>query len=38
MRKVADEIPAYNYGTTDVTASPVSLDKFEKMKVWAEFR
>jgi Protoglobin len=37
MRKVADEIPAYTYGTADVTASPVSLDELEKLKVSARF-
>jgi hypothetical protein len=37
MKKVADEIPAYTYGTTDVSPSPVSLDELEKLKVSAGF-
>jgi hypothetical protein len=37
MRKVADEIPAYTYGTAGVTASPVSLAELEKLKVSARF-
>lgn len=37
MKKVADEIPAYTYGTTDVAASPVTLDDLEKLKVSAGF-
>jgi Protoglobin len=37
MKKVADEIPAYTYGTTEVAASPVSLDELEKLKVSAGF-
>ena len=37
MKKVADEIPAYTYGTTAVAASPVTLDDLEKLKVSAGF-
>jgi hypothetical protein len=37
MKKVADEIPAYTYGTTSVAASPVSRDELEKLKVSAGF-
>jgi Protoglobin len=37
MKKVADEIPAYTYGTVAVSASPVSHDELEKLKVSAGF-
>jgi hypothetical protein len=37
MKKVADEIPAYTYGTSVVAPSPVSLDELEKLKVAAGF-
>jgi hypothetical protein len=37
MRKVADQIPAYTYGTSDVTVSPVSLDELGMLKVSAGF-
>jgi len=35
MKKVADEIPGYTFGTTAVTVSPVSLDELEQLKVSA---
>jgi Protoglobin len=37
MRKVADQIPAYRYGTSDVMVSPVSLDELGILKVSAGF-
>ena len=37
MKKVADEIPAYTYGTPAVAASPVTLDDLEKLKASAGF-
>jgi hypothetical protein len=37
MRKVADQIPAYSYGTSDVMVSPVSLDELGILKVSAGF-
>jgi hypothetical protein len=37
MRKVADEIPAYTYGTAAVSPSVVSLDELEKLKVTVGF-
>jgi hypothetical protein len=37
MRKVADQIPAYTYGTSDVTVSPVSLAELGMLKVSAGF-
>ena len=37
MKKVADQIPAYTYGTAAVTDSPVSRDELEKLKVSAGF-
>lgn len=37
MKKVADEIPAYTYGTAAVPPSPVSLDELEKLKISAGF-
>ena len=37
MKKVADEIPAYTYGTASVKTSPVSLDELEKLKISAGF-
>jgi hypothetical protein len=37
MKKVADEIPGYTYGTAAVTTSEVSLDELEKLKVSAGF-
>jgi Protoglobin len=37
MKKVADEIPAYTYGTPAVAVSPVTLDDLEKLKVSAGF-
>lgn len=37
MKKVADEIPAYTYGTATVPPSPVSLDELERLKVSAGF-
>jgi hypothetical protein len=37
MKKVADEIPAYTYGTATVSTSPVSHDELEKLKVSAGF-
>jgi hypothetical protein len=37
MKKVADEIPAYTYGTMAVATSPVSLDELDRLKVTAGF-
>ena len=37
MKKVADQIPAYTYGTSDVMVSPVSLDELETLKASAGF-
>jgi Protoglobin len=37
MKKVADEIPAYTYGTGAVITSPVSLDELEQLKVSTGF-
>src|ERR1700691_5890883 len=37
MKKVADEIPGYTYGTAAVTTSEVSLEELEKLKVSAGF-
>ena len=37
MKKVAGEIPAYTYGTTDVAASPVTLGELEQLKISAGF-
>ena len=37
MKKVAEEIPAYTYGTRAVAASPVSLDDLEMLKASAGF-
>ena len=37
MKKVADQIPAYTYGTAAVTRSPVSLDELERLKTSAGF-
>lgn len=37
MKKVADEIPAYTYGTAAVSPSTVSLGDLEKLKVSAGF-
>jgi hypothetical protein len=37
MKKVADEIPAYTYGTMAVATSPVSLDDLETLKITAGF-
>jgi Protoglobin len=37
MKKVADEIPAYTYGTTAIAVSQVSLGELEKLKVSAGF-
>lgn len=37
MKRVADEIPAYTYGTAAVTPSTVSLEEFEKLKVAVGF-
>jgi hypothetical protein len=37
MKKVAEEIPAYTYGTAAVDASMVSLDELEMLKVSAGF-
>jgi len=37
MKKVADEIPGYTYGTTAVAASAVSLDELDKLKASAGF-
>ena len=37
MKTVADEIPAYTYGTPAVEASPVSLDELEALKVSVGF-
>jgi hypothetical protein len=32
MKKVADEIPAYTYGTAAVTTSAVSLEELKELK------
>lgn len=37
MKKVADEIPAYTYGTPAVDTSPVSLDELQALKVSVGF-
>jgi hypothetical protein len=37
MKQVANEIPAYTYGTEAVTPSAVSLDELEKLKVSVGF-
>ena len=37
MKKVAEEIPAYTYGTPAVGTSPVSLDEFSALKVSVGF-
>jgi hypothetical protein len=37
MKKVADEIPAYSYGTPAVGTSPVSLDELNALKVSVGF-
>ena len=37
MKKVANEIPAYTYGTADVTLSAVPLEESEKLKVSVGF-
>ena len=37
MKKLADEIPAYTYGTSAVETSTVSLEELEKLKVSAGF-
>jgi Protoglobin len=37
MKKVADAIPAYTYGTTAIAVSEVSLGELEKLKVSAGF-
>jgi Protoglobin len=37
MKKAAEQIPAYTYGTTAVQVSPVSLDELEKLKISAGF-
>lgn len=37
MKKVADEIPAYSYGSAGVSRSPVSLDELAKLKISAGF-
>jgi len=37
MKKVANEIPAYTYGTEAVAPSAVSLDELEKLKVSVGF-
>ena len=37
MKKIAEQIPAYTYGTAAVAASPVSLDEMEKLKITAGF-
>jgi Protoglobin len=37
MKKVADVIPAYTYGTSAIAESAVSLDELEKLKVAAGF-
>ena len=37
MKKIADEIPAYTYGTPAVQASSVSLNQLEQLKVTAGF-
>jgi hypothetical protein len=37
MKKVGEEIPAYSYGTAAVSASSVSLDDLDKLKVSAGF-
>jgi hypothetical protein len=37
MKKIADEIPAYTYGTAAVIPSAVSLEELEKLKVSVGF-
>lgn len=37
MKEVADEIPAYTYGTAAVSPSSVSLNELEKLKISAGF-
>ena len=37
MKKVAQDIPAYTYGTAEVAISPVTLDQLEKLKASAGF-
>lgn len=37
MKRVADNIPAYTYGTAAVPRSPVSLDELEELKISAGF-
>ncbi len=37
MKRVADKIPAYTYGTAAVPPSPVSLDELEKLRISAGF-
>jgi Protoglobin len=37
MKKVADAIPGYTYGSTEVAASPVSLRELEDLKVSVGF-
>jgi hypothetical protein len=37
MEKVADDIPAYTYGTAAVAASKVSLEELEKLRVAVGF-
>jgi len=37
MKKVANEIPAYTYGTAAVAHSPVSLEELDKLKVSVGF-
>jgi hypothetical protein len=38
MRKVADQIPAYTYGSSEVLLSPVSLDELGMLKASAGFK
>jgi hypothetical protein len=38
MRKVADQIPAYTYGTSEVMLSPVSPDELGMLKASAGFK
>jgi hypothetical protein len=37
MKKIADHIPAYTYGTPDVTVSTVTLEELEKLKITTGF-